>query len=754
MADKNLKGKAKRPIGSAGTSLASGYMQEEHIASLQGTQKSILYDEMRRTSDTVGTMERALKNPARQATYKVEPGLKGDKLSEEQAQFFNWLFFDGEVMQKSFTGYVTDFLTILNHGFYIGAPTIEAVEHPKLGWKWGLTDIDFRSQKTIERWNIDKKTGKLKSVYQNCTGTDFDFQGNIPVEDLEILSLDMEGKNWEGKSIYRNSIGLYKAIKLIDKISIAGFERSALGIPHIKMSRDYETNEIEKAALIAAVKGLQAHKTCYILTYDDINIDMLKIDFDAEKADKMIDKRSTRMLMTILADFLMLGHTNSGSWAMHNGKKSMFLMSLIYYINIYVSMLDRLMKRITIMNWGTMEYYPYFSVTGVKEESLKAEAEVAGLLVEKGIISKGQSLEDFFRQRANYPEMTEEEKEAKEAGKEAIKNMINKPAGDDDKTNKVDDDDKQTVTDDNKKDAGKEANTPEDKRQKMAEEKRFYRPLTKYEEKADFTKIDNDFTVSIVDWNTNVKNGLAKIIEKHTIDMRNALKSGGNPYKVVESIEISSGVKDFQREVLENIKGMVKTGKRQAAKELDKKKFADDVFGPGIYTWIGITAKNFTKGKVNDLDKLMTGAAINKLNTLQGKKIKDSDINFIVAASQTTALNYVNNENNLGGNLITEQAINGGRKDTYLQNDDVIGFQYSAILDDRTTEICQELDGRTREVDDFQSADSDPPNHFGCRSVLIPILASEGAPEWTGFLGVSSNAATVKQFKEACYAIV
>lgn len=56
----------------------------------------------------------------------------------------------------------------------------------------------------------------------------------------------------------------------------------------------------------------------------------------------------------------------------------------------------------------------------------------------------------------------------------------------------------------------------------------------------------------------------------------------------------------------------------------------------------------------------------------------------------------------------------------------VLAFRYSAVLDERTTEICQALHDRvykaTSEVWDTYR----PPNHFNCRSVLIPITEVDG----------------------------
>ena len=59
----------------------------------------------------------------------------------------------------------------------------------------------------------------------------------------------------------------------------------------------------------------------------------------------------------------------------------------------------------------------------------------------------------------------------------------------------------------------------------------------------------------------------------------------------------------------------------------------------------------------------------------------------------------------------------------------VTALQYSAILDDRTTEICQALNGGTWAEDSDVWDQYRPPNHYNCRSVLIPITELDG---WDG----------------------
>lgn len=71
--------------------------------------------------------------------------------------------------------------------------------------------------------------------------------------------------------------------------------------------------------------------------------------------------------------------------------------------------------------------------------------------------------------------------------------------------------------------------------------------------------------------------------------------------------------------------------------------------------------------------------------------------------------------------------------------DFVEGLEYSAILDERTTHICESLDGAQYRADNEAIWDKyRPPNHYNCRSLLIPITTLD---DWDG---VESPAPTVE----------
>ena len=58
-------------------------------------------------------------------------------------------------------------------------------------------------------------------------------------------------------------------------------------------------------------------------------------------------------------------------------------------------------------------------------------------------------------------------------------------------------------------------------------------------------------------------------------------------------------------------------------------------------------------------------------------------------------------------------------------------LQYSAILDSRTTTICSHLDNRVYETDSDLWNSYRPPNHFNCRSLLVPVTLVDEEVEIT-----------------------
>lgn len=76
----------------------------------------------------------------------------------------------------------------------------------------------------------------------------------------------------------------------------------------------------------------------------------------------------------------------------------------------------------------------------------------------------------------------------------------------------------------------------------------------------------------------------------------------------------------------------------------------------------------------------------------------------------------------------TTEVYNRGRK-SYYDNDPLArqvieAYEFSAILDDRTSEVCASLDGKIFLAGEFTNQIV-PPLHYNCRSVLVPVTKFE-----------------------------
>lgn len=104
------------------------------------------------------------------------------------------------------------------------------------------------------------------------------------------------------------------------------------------------------------------------------------------------------------------------------------------------------------------------------------------------------------------------------------------------------------------------------------------------------------------------------------------------------------------------------------------------------------------------------------LEALQAEGYKGDDSSYLDTMIKTT----------------TFDAMNQARLDSFRDpdlGDFVSALEYSAILDDHTTEICTELNGSTWRTDNPLWDTYNPPNHFNCRSVVIPVTTLDG---WDG----------------------
>lgn len=188
--------------------------------------------------------------------------------------------------------------------------------------------------------------------------------------------------------------------------------------------------------------------------------------------------------------------------------------------------------------------------------------------------------------------------------------------------------------------------------------------------------------------------------------------------KTKEDMEKESGMAaDFQRLLLAFIRSIWDYGQSTADVELleaglaefDETKTNDDAFA-----WYQL----YTKELAKQTDK----AAFHYMQPTILEHLDQGTVGTeLAAALEDDFRRFGQVRTKIIARTESNKAFNWGRRYRFDQSKAIAGYRYSAILDERTTEICQALHGHSWAITDPALDQHTPPNHFMCRSVIVPI---------------------------------
>ncbi len=218
-----------------------------------------------------------------------------------------------------------------------------------------------------------------------------------------------------------------------------------------------------------------------------------------------------------------------------------------------------------------------------------------------------------------------------------------------------------------------------------------------------------------------VNDSIAFLIDQ--IEKKNILKSGD--ISRFDSVNLKkSQINEMNKIVNTNLLDTFNTGKTQGMNELIKGNFQIPVASAAFLALLKDENFQFVgdwefalmkKTRVELIKAIKDGLPLSTVQgilTDAGKRLSDVQIERYSRTKST-------------------EVLNKGRLEAFEESGVVNGFQYSAILDGRTTSICSGLHGKF-----FKSGSQPvPPMHFNCRSLLIPITKFEEFKETTSIRG-------------------
>lgn len=324
-------------LGRTGLVTSSGYVLDDITHQLRGQVGMKRYREMWDNWSLITGIVRLIEFACRQVDLRVEPGGK-EKSDEENAEFLKSNFED---MSTSWADTLSEIIPMVVYGF----SPLEIVYKRRQGWLAGSPGASSkhndgmigwrklapRSPESVLRWGFDENGG-IQSMVQQPAPLYQEIE--IPIEKLLIFRTSANRGNPEGKSWLRGIWYDWYSYKRVTELTLIRFERDSTGIPVAEVPSRVLNNAATKAAWQDIVENLRQDEQAGLLfgqEYDPVTkMPLFKVGPMPSPGPVAIDpniliqRHMQLAAIAFMADFVLLGHEQSGSWALADNKTGMF----------------------------------------------------------------------------------------------------------------------------------------------------------------------------------------------------------------------------------------------------------------------------------------------------------------------------------------------------------------------------------------------------------------------------------------------
>jgi len=349
--------------GAVGTANFAGFIRDlgEYNPVLEGRSAFLVYEKMRRSDADVKAALLACKLPIRAADYQIVPGLKenepGFALAKQIADEVRENLFGGLESPTSTGGWVTqNFETVKENALLcldFGCAAHEDLWHIDAD-KVRLRKLAPRLPYTFYRYHVDEDGESLLFLEQyGYRGNDF-VNVLVPAEKLAYFVNDMEGAYFYGRSVLRAAYQHWYMKSQIYRIDAISIERNGLGVPTIKQGPNVSAED--RKAAQAWVQMLAAHESTGLSLPYGWEFALNGISGRVRDPQASIQHHSEMIMRSVLANFLSLGTTQTGSRALGGSMRDFFYLSLeALSRKIDETITNTSIKRLVNYNYGKVD---------------------------------------------------------------------------------------------------------------------------------------------------------------------------------------------------------------------------------------------------------------------------------------------------------------------------------------------------------------------------------------------------------------
>jgi SPP1 gp7 family putative phage head morphogenesis protein len=637
-----------------------------------------------------------------------------------------------------------EILSALDYGFSLSEKVWDRIDTKEYGQKIVLSKLKTRAPHTFELHT--DQYGNISKILQH-TGK----MGDIELDPNKFI---LYTYNKEFDNPYGNSDinkGIYRAWWSKDAIiKFWNIYLERFGMPLTVGTMPEKAGLEERNQLLNVLNNMQA-KTAIVIP-NDVLIDLKSVaSGGSAEYEKAIDKYNLMISRKFLLPDL-LGFSGAqisgGSYALGEQQFNIFYNTVEYIRMDLCRLINRdIINPLVEWNYGKNEYAE-FKFKPIDKERQKNNMLLWLDAVKSGKIPITNEHINWFLNRVEAPEIDQKTLDEMDAEKEALKEKLNggQQEHNSEEESGSDKDLSETGKSENKHDVENDSadktddevdmdDTEDDedvKKSKRNSGKEFvkfepYREYTKYEKRVNFQRIFNgtedislNYKNKIADAITLCINGLIsdirskKIIEKRALSQVNKLtfRNYGRVQKLFRDM-----LKDSYQLAIETI---------EQPKEYNIKT-PTGLNNDDVLEWLSENAFYVSDIEQIEILKRVKGILMDSIRAGNGVRdivnqisasLSDYDINLGASRIETIVRTNVS------------KAFNETRALQYKElSEHIKAYQYSAIMDGRTSDICIALDGKifpASELDYFN-----PPNHFNCRSLVLPIFNYDEEAELT-----------------------
>lgn len=414
-AQAQYKSKPFGEVGSFGVPMVGGIMYDDFQEELKGDRAISIYKEMSQNDSVIGAILNTLQTLFGRIDWIIDTPKEyiGVPEAEKIRDLISDIIF--EDMGMSFDDFISDVLSMWTYGYSIFEKVYKLREDGYIG----LTKLGFRPQDTKYKWDITNN-GEILAFEQQDPNTGEKLV--IPYEKCLHFTTVYNKGNPEGRSLLRNVYNSWYYAKQLIKLEAIGYEKDRkgtliVGVPAAMMGSTDPADQAAMESYKRIARDLHNNEQAGVVIPSDTylnedgsvsNIPKVYVKLLTENASGYsndmsgpINRHQQDKARALLADYIMLGSNDKGSYALADSKKDIFIATQEYWIERVTSVINRnLIKDLVKLNGLNEEYTPVIRAGSVYPLSIDTLASILQRLGQSGFpLYPDTDLENYVREQ-------------------------------------------------------------------------------------------------------------------------------------------------------------------------------------------------------------------------------------------------------------------------------------------------------------------------------------------------------------------